>query len=84
MIGFSSLKFKIKLLYNEELFCTEIELFNFKISLALVKLDIAGLRLVSNGLTFSGGIPVDVQLITFLLLSNVSELSIGAKTKKFW
>ena len=75
----------MRLLYNEEeLFCTKTELFNFKISLALAKLDIVGSRLVSNNLTFSGGIPVDVQLITFLLLSTVRELSIGAKTKKFW
>ena len=35
-----------------------------------------GARLVSNGL--------DIMLVSFLLLSNVSELSIGAKTKKKW
>ena len=35
--------------------------------------------LVSNGLIFSDDIPVNVQLVTFLSLSNVSELSIGTK-----
>ena len=39
-------------------------------------------RLVSNGLIFSDDIPVNIQLVTFLLLSNFSKLSIGAKTRK--
>ena len=30
-------KFKMKLLYNEEVFCTRIELLNFKITKTLVK-----------------------------------------------
>ena len=47
-------KFKIKLLYNEEkVFCTKTDLLNFKITLQLAKLDMAGSRLVSNGLIFS-------------------------------
>ena len=45
------------------------------------KLDMVGSRLVSDVLIFSGDILVDIQLLTFLLLSKVSELSIGAKTK---
>ena len=40
-------------------------------------------RVESNGLFFSGNTPVDIQLVTFLsLLSSVSELNIGEKTKK--
>ena len=42
-----------------------------------------GERLLLNRLTFSGDTPPDIQLVTFLLLSNVSELSIGAKIKMF-
>ena len=49
----------------------------------LGKLDMVGSRLVSDVLIFSSDILVDIQLLTFLLLSKVSELSIGAKTK-FW
>ena len=40
-----------------------------------------GERLLSNGLTFLGDTSPDIQLVTFLLLSDVSELSIGAKIK---
>ena len=77
-------KFKMKLLYNEEgFFCTKTELLNFKITLPLATLDIVASRLVSNGLTFSDDIPVNIQLVTFLLLFNIFELSIQAKTKKF-
>ena len=77
-------KFKIKLLYNEEeLLCTKTELLNFKITLPLTKLDILGSRLVSNGLFFSVDILVDIQLVTFSLRSNIRELSIRAKTRKF-
>ena len=39
-------------------------------------------RQVSNVLILPGAILVDIQLATFLLLSNVSELSFAAKTKK--
>ena len=42
-----------------------------------------GERLLLNRLTFSGDTPPYIQLVTFLLLSNVSELSIGAKIKLF-
>ena len=41
-----------------------------------------GSRLVSNGLIFSDDIPVDIQLVTFLLLSYIKELSIGEKNEK--
>ena len=57
------------------------ELLNFKFTLPLPKLDIVGLRPVSNGLIFSDNIPVDIQLVAFLLLSNIRELSVGAKPK---
>ena len=77
-------KFKIKLLYYEEnFFRTKTELLNFKITLPLAKLDMVGSRLISNGLIISDDIPVDIQSVTFLLLSNIRELSIGAKTRKF-
>ena len=66
----------MKLLYNEEKnFCT-------KKDLPLAKLDMFGSRLVSNGTIFSGDTPVDIQLATFLLLSNVSQLRIGETTKE--
>ena len=75
--------FKMTLLYNkEEFFCTGTELLNFRFTLPLAKLEMIGARLVLNGLAFSGDAPVDIQLVTFLLLSNVSELSIETKTKK--
>ena len=45
---------------------------------------LVGSRLVLNGLIFSGDIPVNIQLVNFLLVSNIRELSIGTKTKKFW
>ena len=48
----------------------------------MAKLVMVGSRLVSNGLIFSDDIPVTIQLVTFLLLSNISELRIGAKTIK--
>ena len=73
----------MKLLYNEEeLFCTRTELLNFTITLPLAKFDTIGSRFASNYLNFSGNISVDIQLVTFLLLSNISELSLGQKTKK--
>ena len=59
------------------------QLLNFKITLPQAKLDMVGSRLVENVLIFPDHIPVDIQLVTFLLLSNISKLSIGAKTKKF-
>ena len=36
-------------------------------------------RLVSNGLSFLGDTLVEILLVTFLLLTNVNELSIRAK-----
>ena len=78
-------KFKIKLLRNAEtFFCTKTELLNFKVTLPLSKSGIIISRLVSNGLIFSGDIPVDVQLVTFLFLSNIMELNIGRKARKIW
>ena len=79
-------KFKMKLLYNEEESrCTEIGLLSFMLTLLLPKLDIIGARLEPNGPIFSGDIWLDMELITFrLLLSYVSESSIGKKTEKFW
>ena len=53
------------------------------LALPLAKLDMSGARLGSNGLIFSRNIPVNIQLVTFLLLLNVSELSIGEEAKKF-
>ena len=54
-------KFKMKLLYNEEeCFSTKAKLLNFKITLPMVKLGMAGSRLVSNGLIFSDDIPVGI------------------------
>ena len=61
------MKKKILIYNEEELFCTKIELINFKITLPLAKLDIVGSRLVSNGLIFSDDIPVDIQLVTFFI-----------------
>ena len=73
----------INLLYSEEeLFWTKTQLLNFKVTLPMAKLVMVGSRLVSNGLIFSDDIPVTIQLVTFLLLSNISELRIGAKTIK--
>ena len=42
-----------------------------------------GSRLVLDDIILSYDILVYIQLKTSLLLSNISELSIGAKTKKF-
>ena len=76
-------KFKMKLLYNEENpFCTKTVLLNFKITLPFTKLGMVGSTLVSNDLIFPHDILVYIQLVTFLLLSNISELSIPSKTKK--
>ena len=55
---------------------------NFKITVTLAKLDMVASRLVTNGLIFVDGIPVNIQLGTFSLLSIISELEIGIKTQK--
>ena len=68
-------KFKTKLLNNgEKLFGTKVKLvkLNFKITLPL---DMDGSRLLD--------IQVDTQLVIFLFLSIIRELSIGANTRKF-
>ena len=78
-------KFKIKLLYNQgTFFRIKIKSLNFKIIIPLAKLDTVGSRLVSNVLISPDDIPVDIQWVTFLLLSNSRELGIGTKTKKLW
>ena len=77
-------KFKIKLLYNEEkIFYTKTELLNFKITLPLAKLEMVVSRLVSNDSIFSDDILVNILSVAFLLRSNIKELSIGAKARKF-
>ena len=63
-------------------FCTKTGLTNFQITLPLDKLDIVHLGLVSNGLIFSDVVPVDIQLVTFLLLFNISDLKIGERAKR--
>ena len=67
---------------EKNFFCARTELLNFRLTLRLAKLDMIGAKLVSKGLILSRDAPIDIQLVTFLLLSNVKELSIGAKTKK--
>ena len=42
-----------------------------------------GSKLVSNGVIFLCNTPVHMQLVIFLLLYNVSELSIRIKGQKF-
>ena len=75
---------KLKLLHSEEeLFYTQTELLNFKLTLPLAKLAMVEARLTSNGLIFSSDTPIDIQLVTFLFLSHTNELSIGEKTKTF-
>ena len=72
------------LLYNEEKrFWTKKELLDFKFTLLWAKLVIVSLRPVSNGLIFGDDISVNIQLVTFSLLSNIRELKIGAKLENF-
>lgn len=72
----------MKLLFNgEELWYTETNLLNFDNTLPLAKLGIASSRLASNGLLVSVNILVNMQLVTFLMLSSIRELSIGEKTR---
>ena len=52
----------------------------FMLTLPLAKLDMISARLFLN---FLGDIPVDFPLLNFLLLFNISELSVRAKTKIF-
>ena len=62
--------------------CTKTDLLNFKLILLLAKSVMVETRLISNGLNLLGDIINDNQLITFLLVSNISEQSIELKTKK--
>ena len=64
-------------------FCIKTELLNSKVTLPLAKLDMVNSTLVSNGLIFSHDIPVNIQLVPSLLLSNIRELIIGVITRKF-
>ena len=50
------------------------------ITLLFAKLDMVSSRLVPNGLIFWNDTSVNNQLVTFFLLSNISELRIGGKT----
>ena len=50
------------------------------ITLLFAKLDMVSSRLVPNGLIFLNDTSVNNHLVTFLLLSNISELRIVGKT----
>ena len=64
------------MLYNGENFSyTKTDLLSY----SMFKLNIIGLRLVWNGLIFSDNMPVDNQLVTFLLESNIDETKIWDK-----
>ena len=67
---------------NKNFFAAK-QVVNFQITLPLAKLDMISSRLVSNGLICSDDILVNIQLVTCLLLSNITELSIGVKLKNF-
>ena len=69
---------------NKKSFVLKQELLNFKITLPLPKLDMVGSRLVSNRLIFPDYIQVDIQLATFLLLSDIRQLSIEEKARNYW
>ena len=56
---------------------------NFNFPLPLAKLDIISLRQISNGSIFLDDIEVNIQLVTFLLLSDIKEITLGAKIRKF-
>ena len=56
---------------------------NFNFPLPLAKLDIVSLRQISNGSIFLDDIEVNIQLVTFLLLSDIKEITLGAKIRKF-
>ena len=53
------------------------------ITLPLAIFEMIGSRFLSNYLIFLDNISADIHLVTFLWLSNISEVSIGAKTRKF-
>ena len=54
----------------------------FKVTLPLTKLKMIGSRLVTNGLIISDDILLDMQFVTFLLLSSIRALGIREKIKK--
>ena len=56
---------------------------NFNFPLPLAKLDIVSLRQISNVSIFLDDIEVNIQLVTFLLLSDIKEITLGAKIRKF-
>ena len=56
---------------------------NFNFPLPLAKLDIVSLRQISNGSIFLDDIEVNIQLVTVLLLSDIKEITLGAKIRKF-
>ena len=56
---------------------------NFNFPLPLAKLDIVSLKQISNGSIFLDDIEVNIQLVTFLLLSDIKEITLGAKIRKF-
>ena len=55
--------------------------FAFETTLPLAKLDILSLKLVSSDLILQDDNPVDIQLVTLFLRSNINELRLEAKTK---
>ena len=66
--SYTMYRYKITFLHSEEKrFCTKIGLLDFKFTLLLAKLDIVSLRPISNWLTFSDNIPVNIQLVTFVV-----------------
>ena len=62
-------KRNMKILYNMEEFCyTKTELSNFSFTLPFSKFYITDARRESNGLIFSGDVPIDIQLVTFFVI----------------
>lgn len=51
----------------------------FKVTLPLTKLEMIGSRLVTNDLIISDDILLDMQFVTFLLLSSIRALGIREK-----
>ena len=61
----------------KKIFSTKIEFLNFKITLPLAKLETRKSKLVLNGLKFWNDIPINIQLVAFILIANISKLRIG-------
>ena len=66
-----------------KIFSTKTELLNLRLTLRFAQLDMIDARLGSNGLTFSGVILADTQLVTFLLLAILVNQGFGHKLNKF-